>query len=200
MVIQSASHTKQESNRETMHPPSYLPTLCNPFFDVLKTHIKAYKFCCIKLPKNRNLKAQNGSLIGQPTASISTPIEFNNVFFVVNSIFITNNRTDLENLTLILAHHFQRLGKQMHVGHSNTKSKTEAMFFPNSLKVVKKLITRNTLPPIIALTNNQFIQFPHSFKYMGSTITTEVNKDAKIKICISKARSTLGLMKNFLSN
>jgi hypothetical protein len=57
----------------------------------------------------------------------------------------------------------------MHVGHNNTKSKTEAMFFPNSLKVAKKLITENTLPPNIALPNNPFVQFTHSFKYNHRT-------------------------------
>jgi hypothetical protein len=30
--------------------------------------------------------------------------------------------------------------------------------------------------------------------------TTELNKDTEIKICINKAKSTLGLIKNFLNN
>jgi hypothetical protein len=94
----------------------------------------------------------------KPTASEGTPFEFTNVFFLDDSFFITDNCTDLETLTPILAHHSQRLGMQMHVGHNNTKSKTEAMFFPSSLKVAKKLVTENTLPPIIALPNNQFIK------------------------------------------
>jgi hypothetical protein len=122
------------------------------------------------------------------------------MFFVVDSVFITNDRTDLEILTPILAHHFQRLGMQMHVGHNNTKSKTEAIFFPNSLKEAKKLITENSLPSTIALPNNQFVKFTHSFKYLGSTITTELNEDTEIKICINEAKSTLGLMKHFINN
>jgi hypothetical protein len=36
--------------------------------------------------------------------------------------------TELENLTPILAPHFERLGMKMHVGSNNTKLKTEAMF------------------------------------------------------------------------
>jgi hypothetical protein len=74
------------------------------------------------------------------------------------------------------------------------------MFFPNSLKDAKKLISENSLPSTIALPNTQFVKFTHSFKYLGSTITTELNEDTEIKIRINKAKSTLGLMKHFLNN
>jgi len=63
------------------------------------------------------------------------------------TVFITDNCEDLETLRPILAQHFQRLGMQMHVGHNNTKSKTEDMCFPNFLKDAKELITKDTLPP-----------------------------------------------------
>jgi hypothetical protein len=88
----------------------------------------------------------------------------------------------------------------MHIGHNDTKSKTEAMFFPNSLKEAKALRTAGNLPPSVALPNNWHIQFTHSFQYLGSTITTELNKDAEIQTRISKAKSILGLMTNFLNN
>jgi len=79
------------------------------FLDTLKTHIKASEFCYFKSPKNGNLEALNGRLTGQPTASKGTLFEFNNVFFIDSSVFITDNCTVLETLTPILADQFQRL-------------------------------------------------------------------------------------------
>jgi hypothetical protein len=90
------------------------------FFDILKINVKASEFRFFKSPKNGNLKALNGCLIRQPTTSKGTPFKFNNVFFVDDSIFFTDNRKDLVTLTPFLAQHFQRLGMQMHIGHNIT--------------------------------------------------------------------------------
>jgi hypothetical protein len=139
-------------------------------------------------------------LIGKPTSSKGTPFSFNNVFFVDDSIFITDSHAELETLTPILIQHFQRLGMQMHVGGNNTKSKTEAMYFPNSLKKAKELTTERSLPPDLTLPNNKKVQFTHSFKYLGSTVTTEQNKDTEVKKWINKAKSILGAAKQFFNN
>ncbi len=88
----------------------------------------------------------------------------------------------------------------MHIGSNNTKSKTEAMFFPSSLKEAKKLTAEGSLPANIILPNNQQIQFTYSFKYLGSVITTELNEDAEVKIRINKAKSILGIAKHFFNN
>jgi hypothetical protein len=170
------------------------------FLDTLKTKVKPTEFRFFKPPKNGNPKAINGRLIGQPASSKGIPFNFNNVFFVDDSIFITNNHADLETLMPILAQHFQRLGMQVHMGSNNTKSKTEAMFFPSSLKEAKKLTAEGSLPANITLPNNQQIQFTHSFKYLGSVITTELNEDTEVKIHINKAKSILGIAKHFFNN
>jgi hypothetical protein len=88
----------------------------------------------------------------------------------------------------------------MHVGNNNTKSKTEAMFFPESLKEARNLTTSGILPPDIKLPDNQHVRFTHSFKYLGSTITTELNEDAEIKARIKKAKSLLGAARHFFNN
>jgi hypothetical protein len=44
------------------------------------------------------------------------------------------------------------------------------------------------------------VQFTHCFKYLGSLITTELNKDAEIKTHIKKAKSTMGFAKHFFNN
>jgi hypothetical protein len=50
------------------------------------------------------------------------------------------------------------------------------------------------------LPDNKHVQFTHSFKYLGSLITTELNEDAEIRTCIKKAKSTMGIAKHFFSN
>jgi hypothetical protein len=180
--------------------PILFAYIMQAFLDTLKTNVKASEFRFFQPPKNGNLKASNGRLIGQPTSSKGTPFSFNNVFFVDDSVFITDNRAELETLTPILVQHFQRLGMQMHVGENNTKSKTEAMYFPNSLKKAKELTTERSLPPDLILPNNKKVQFTHVFKYLGFTITTKLNEDTKVKIRINKAKSILGAMKHFFNN
>jgi hypothetical protein len=102
------------------------------------------------------------------------------VFFVDDSVFIADSREDLETLTPILVQHFQCLGMQTHISSNNTRSKTEAMYFPNSMKEAKELTTKKILPPNILLPNDQHVQFTHNFKYLGSIISTELNKDAEV--------------------
>jgi hypothetical protein len=59
------------------------------------------------------------------------------------------------------------------------KSKTEAMFFPDSLKEAKALASIKTLPTNLTLPNN---------------------KDAEIRTHIKKARFAMGIAKHFFSN
>jgi hypothetical protein len=77
----------------------------------------------------------------------------------------------------------------MHVGHGYTRSKTEAMFFPSSLKEAKERSASSALPPDTPLPNNQYILFTHNFKYLGTIINTELNEDAEIKTHINKANT-----------
>jgi len=91
----------------------------------------------------------------QSTSSKGTPFEFNNIFFVDDSVFITDNLEDLESLAPNLIQHFKWLGLQIHVGTHKTKSKTEAMFFPASLKEARELSTNGTLPHDITLPDSQ---------------------------------------------
>jgi hypothetical protein len=170
------------------------------FLDTLVLETKPTEFRFFKPPKNGNLKALNGRLIGQPTTSKGTAFDFSNVFFVDDSVFLTESREEIELLTPTLINHFKHLGMQMHVGRGNVKSKTEAMFFPDSLKKAKALTASGTLPPDLILPNNQQVQFTHCFKYLGSLISTELNENAEIKTRINKAKATMGRTKHFFSN
>lgn len=96
---------------------------------MLRNETKPSAFQYFKPPKNGNLKALNGRLTGQPTSSKSTTFDFNNIFFINDSIFITDSPKDLKTLMPILIEHFKRLGMQMHLGNNITKSKMEANFW-----------------------------------------------------------------------
>jgi hypothetical protein len=165
--IQYSTGVQQGDNTS----PVLFAYIMQAFLNTLKTETKPSEFRYFKTPKNGNLKNLNGRLTGQPTTSKGTPFEFNNVFFVDDSVFIADNLKELENLMPILIQHFKRLGMQMHVGNNNTRSKTEAMSFPESLKEAKNLTTSGTLPPDIKLPDNQHIRFTHSFKYPYTTLS-----------------------------
>ena len=59
----------------------------------------------------------------------------------------------------------------------STKLKSEAMFFPASLKQAKEDLSNNALPENLLLPNNKHIHFANKFKYLGSTITPLLNED-----------------------
>ncbi len=87
--------------------PVLLAYIMQAFLDTLKMMPKPSEFHPFKLPKNGNLKALNGRLMKQSTSSKGTPFEFNNIFFVDDSVFITDNLEDLESLAPNLIQHFK---------------------------------------------------------------------------------------------
>jgi hypothetical protein len=87
--------------------PVLFAYITQAFLDTLKMMPKPLEFRQFKLPKNGNLKALNGQLMKQLTSSKGTPFEFNNVFFVDDSICITDCLEDLESLAPNLIKHFK---------------------------------------------------------------------------------------------
>ena len=96
---------------------------------------------------------------------------------------------------MILSSHF---GLIMHLGSNTVKSKSEAMFFPASLKQARNDFDNNILPEDILLTNNKKVHFVNKFKYLGSIITPLLNEDIEIEARIRKAKSIMGASKHFL--
>ena len=94
--------------------------------------------------------------------------------------------------------HFKRFGLQMHVGSKETNSKTEAMYFPSSLKEATENMENKTLPEVLLLNDgNNHIHFTRKFRYLGAHITTELNEDDEIQIRINKAKAQMGLLRHF---
>ena len=88
----------------------------------------------------------------------------------------------------------------MHLGTPNVKSKSEAMFFPASLKQAREEFEKNILPEDIPLPGNKKIHFVNKFKYLGSLITPMLNEDLEIDARIRKAKSLMGAAKYFFDN
>ncbi len=118
-------------------------------------------------------------------------------FYVDDSFFIFQNRSELQDVTGILNKHFSRFGLTMHLGSLSTTSKSEAMFFPASLKEAK---LQTELPEDIVLPDGARIQFTKKFKYLGSLITPLLNEDAEIEARIRKAKSIMGFSKHLFDN
>ena len=88
----------------------------------------------------------------------------------------------------------------MHLGSETTKSKSEAMFFPTSLKEARLDNENNKLPNELQLPNKNKVHFVKNFKYLGSISTPLLNEDAKIVTRIKKAKSIMGASKHFFDN
>jgi len=87
----------------------------------------------------------------------------------------------------------------MHLGSETSRSKSEAMFFPNSLMQARFNYENDILPSDLHLPNNKKVHFVKNFKYLGSVITLLLNEDAEIDIRIKKAKSIMGASKHFLT-
>ena len=87
----------------------------------------------------------------------------------------------------------------MHLGSSKIKSKSEAMFFPASLKQANEEFDHNILPDKLLLPNDKNIRFVNNFKYLGSIIMPMLNEDVEIETRISKVKSLMGTTKYFLT-
>eukprot|EP00978_Attheya_sp_CCMP212_P032799 scaffold129607_cov53-Attheya_sp.AAC.7 len=92
-----------------------------------------------------------------------------------------NNRKDLVKGTKLIMDHFARFSLEMHVGRGDKASKTECVYFLAFENEYETADTRNFE------VNDGFVQFTKQFKYLGSTISYNLNDSVKIDARISQA-------------
>ena len=68
----------------------------------------------------------------------------------------------------------------MHLGLDTVQAKSEAMYFPPSLKQAKYEFDNNILPDDIILGNGKKVHYVNKFKYLGSFITPLLNENYEI--------------------
>ena len=103
---------------------------------------------------------QSTPLVDCSTSSTSSPkgkpFFFNSSFHVHDSFFIFQNPHELlQAIIQIDTKHFSRFGLIMHLGSEKSKSKSEAMFFPASLKQAKNEYDNDILPADLLLPNQK---------------------------------------------
>jgi hypothetical protein len=170
------------------------------FLDTLQLDAQPIQFSYFPENKNGNLATCKGRLLEQSTTAKGTPFDFCSSFYVDDSFFIFNNKQELHDSQVQLNKHFARFSLTMHVGSSTTKSKTECIFFPATLKLAIAQVEKNLLPDNLILPNDKQINFVTKFKYLGSFIMPFLNEDAEIESRIKKAKSILGASRHFFDN
>ena len=122
-------------------------------------------------------------------------LSFNSSFYVDDSFFVFQTRQELLQAIIDLNKHFARFGLIMHLRSNNIKSKSEAMYFPPSLKQANIDVDNNTLPENLLLPDNRKVHYVNKFKYLGSIITPLLKKDVEIEARIRKAKAIMGASK-----
>ena len=69
---------------------------------------------------------------------------FSSSFYVVDSFFLFQSKSQLEQAVIELDKHFARFGLIMNLGTANVRSKSEAMYFPPSLKQAQEELEKYT--------------------------------------------------------
>ena len=184
---------------DNMSPVLFLFVI-QAFLDTLQLSSKATLYSYFPENKNGNLNSTKGRLISQNTSAKGSPFEFVSSFYVDDSFFVFETRQELQQATIELNEHFARFGLIMHLGNETTKSKSEAMFFPASLKQARSDQANDHVPEELILPNNKKVHFVNRFKYLGSIITPLLNEDAEIDTRIKKAKSIMGASKYFFDS
>jgi hypothetical protein len=148
-------------------------------------------------PQSDKPLKQRGRLLGQPTKSNGSSFNIENLLYVDDGAFLFQSHSDIQTGAQKIHDHFAHFGLQMHVGNASTKSKTEAMFFPTTLQEAESSIT---CPGDLILNNGtNKIHFSKKFRYLGATITPEINENAEVEIRIKKASSQMGILRHFFN-
>jgi hypothetical protein len=164
----------------------------------LKTQLRQFSYFLVN--KNGNLHTRKGRLLSQNTKAKGSTFNFSSSFYIDDSYFCFQTKQELQHATTELSAHFARFGLTMHVGSSTSKSKSEAMFFPASLKQAKTEVSNGTLLDNLDLPEGKRVHFVHKFKNLGYVITPLLNKDAEVEARIKKAKSLMGTARTFFGN
>jgi hypothetical protein len=170
------------------------------FLETLQIKSQPVQFSYFPENKNGNLHTSKGRLLSQNTKAKGLSFDFNSSFYVDDSFFCFQTRHELHQATEDLNAHFARFGLIMHIGSDTSKSKSEAMFFPSSLKQAKLEVMDHIFPEDLALSNGKKYTLSTKIKYLGSIITPLLNEDMEIEARIKKAKSMMGVAKSFFDN
>lgn len=136
---------------------------------------------------------QHGKFTGQVTRTAGSILRVNNFLFIDDGAFVFATYDSAKQAAQIIVDHFQEFGLTVHTGDeaSKSKSKTEAVFFPPS---IKEALTLEDVPPNLSLSGGKHIPFTKNFRYLGSIITHDLTADMEVETRIKKASQQMGAL------
>lgn len=106
-------------------------------------------------------------------------LDHKDTFYADDSAFIFLTEDDLIEGTIFVNETFQKFGLQVHLGDeaTNTKSKTEAMYFPNDSNMP---ITDHLKTGKYDVGDKKFVSYTTHFKYLGTYLSQNLSDDYDI--------------------
>jgi hypothetical protein len=134
---------------------------------------------------------KRGKLTGQSPKAMGSKFDLFYFLYVDDGAMLFENREDLKKGTNLIMSHFARFGLEMHIGRNEKQSKTECVYFPAFDHEYDDADTSN-----FAVAEG-FVQFTRQFKYLGSTISFNLDDTMDIDLRISQASKAMGALRNY---
>ena len=139
-------------------------------------------------------KTERGRLLGQATKSAGTSFDLFYQLYMDDGGFLFTNKADMIKGAELIHDHFAEFGLKIHIGRDGGKSKTEAMYCPQSLQAEKYLeLDLDEKVPV----RDGYITFTQHFKYLGSWISDTLQDDYELDIRLKRAKGQMGSLKPF---
>jgi hypothetical protein len=119
----------------------------------------------------------------------STPLHHNATLYADDSAFIFLSKSDLITGTTFVKDTFAQFGLEVHLGCTNTpnsKSKTEAMYFPAHSKPIEE-VEEELISGRFIISENKFVKFTNKFKYLGTYLAQDLSDDTDVNDRITAA-------------
>ena len=121
--------------------------------------------------------------------------EYNQSLYADDAALIFTSRQDMEVGLRTLIAHMRTCGLYAHVGTAGQKSKTECQYFPAKGEAQED---GNTSP--IDLGDGELLHFCTEFKYLGTTIPSDLTTEPEISTRMRKAQGAFAVMRSVLTD
>lgn len=135
----------------------------------------------------------DGRMSGRNHRNRGSEFTFDKSCFADDCALLFDSRKDTEVGMPIIHSHFMKFGLRIHVGSNSKKSKTEFMYVPHDTNDKKR--SEAAKRPILVTGEEGLITSTDSFKYLGITITEDLDDSSTIRARIVQANKTYGATK-----
>ena len=151
----------------------------------------------IQTPDLKFFPSESEGLLSTRSTKKGSPLHHNTTLYADDSAFIFLSKADLITGTIFVQNTFAQFGLEVHLGCTNTpnsKSKTEAMYFPAHSKTIEET-EEELISGRYVIPGNKFVKFTNRFKYLGTYLTQNLSDDTDINeriLAASKNFNALG--------